>query len=71
MYVSVSMGASGGSVAGCRALLSELPGRIKKTVNVELDTFCSAKVGFWFISKFLFYCFYSVLKLLPLLQLSK
>ena len=40
------MGAGGGSVTGCRALLAELPGRIKKTVNVELDTFCSAKVGF-------------------------
>jgi len=38
------MGAGGGSVTGCRALLAELPGRIKKTVNVELDTFCSAKV---------------------------
>ena len=33
-------------MSGCRALLSELPGRIKKTVNVELDTFCSSKVDF-------------------------
>ena len=44
MCVSVSMGASGGTVAGCRAILAELPGRIKKTVNIELESFCSRKV---------------------------
>jgi len=40
---AISMGASGGTVAGCRAILAELPGRIKKTVNIELESFCSRK----------------------------
>ena len=38
------MGASGGSIASCRAILSELPARIKRTVNIELETFCFRKV---------------------------
>ena len=41
---SVTLGTEVGSDSRCRDMFASLPGKIKKTVNVELDCYCSRKV---------------------------
>lgn len=66
---AISMGSGEGSQAACRALLNEVPSKIKNSVNVDLNSYCIRKSNLISKSKNLhYYCTIASLEILYIWQ---